>query len=454
MTAAIDYHSFLIREARKDPRTLMELIFADETGTPIEMGDIHEDLHEFLASNQQGVLELPREHGKTTNMLGFAAFNIGINPNIRIKIVSSSDTIAVNRGKALQEIISLPIYRKVFPNIRRGREWADGKFSVRRDVITPESTVECYGVMSRATGGRCDLLLLDDVDDEEVIVSEAKRIRNRERVANVWLNLLPPTGRAFAFATPWHEADTVHMLKGNGWPVFRKPVVDMKPVWDARWHEKALRARKKTIGTLAFVRGYELVPITSETAPIKGEWFKYWSKLPIFTSVGIALDPANSLDEKADYSAIGVFVATWEYQVYLVKVHRARYEFPSLIKALIRIADQVATEFNILPTIGIEKTAFQNAIPQQLKATSRYPIIGVPADRSKFIRASRLGVHVENGRVHLKQGPDKNVHPDQKVVYDECVSYPVSAHDDCVDMLGYGVELMLRVARRSGPATG
>jgi len=449
-----DLSSFLAMEAKRDSRTFMEEVVSDDKGDLIILGDIHSKLHEFIHNNKYGVIELPRESGKTTNIIGLIPWLIGNNKNIRTKIVSSADTIATARGKAIREILESDRYRRVFPSVLRGREWTDSRFSVLRETITPESTVECYGVNSRATGGRCDWLFLDDVDDEEVVVSETKRRRNYERVLNVWMNLLPPDGKAFAFATPWHEADTIHKLKAEGWPVYRKPVVNMRPVWPERWGEKELRSRKRKIGSLAFARGYELIPISSETAPIKGEWFKYWEKLPRLSNIAIAVDPNNSLSERADYTAIGVFGVTPDFKVYLLEMDRDHYEFPGLVARIKEMAERAAERYKRIPMIGVEETAFQKAIPQTLKRESRFPIVGIRADRSKFIRASRLAVHIENGRVFLKGDGRGSPHKEARQVYDECVSYPASATVDCVDMLGYGVELMLRYARKSGAVTG
>lgn len=446
---AIDLWEYLIRESRTDSRTFMESLFFDEKSKGVLLGKVHDELHNFILSNQFGVVELHRECGKTTNMIAFIAWLIGNNPNIRIKVISNSDTVAVSRGKAIREIVESARYREIFPHVHQGREWTDKKFTINRTIITPESTLECHGVYSKTTGGRCDWMFFDDVDDEEVIVSEVKRTRNTERVLNVWLNFLPPDGRAFAFATPWHEADTCAKLKGNGWPSFRKPILNMTPVWPERWGRKELMARKARIGSLAFARGFELVPITSETAPIKGPWFRYWEKLPRLTNIAIVVDPNNSLDDKADYTAIGLLGVDWDFKVYLLELIRAHYEFPGLIKDVIKMAETSERNYKMTPYIAVEDTAYQKAIPQQLRIESRFPIIGIKADKSKFIRASRLAVHIENGRVYLR-GSAGSVDPSQKIVYDECISFPASATVDCVDMLGYGVEFMLRMARKSG----
>jgi predicted phage terminase large subunit-like protein len=236
-------------------------------------------------------------------------------------------------------------------------------------------------------------------------------------------------------------------MKERGWPVFRRPIENMKPVWKERWNRKALEKRKAQIGSLAFARGFELVPITSETAPIKGWWFGLWDKLPKLSAIGIVVDPNNSLREESDFTAIGLLGVDWNYRVYLIELIREHYEFPGLMDAIKKFAAHAEERYKMRPYIGVEQTAYQKAIPLQLKRETKYPIFGINADKSKFIRASRFAVHAENGRVFLK-GKGKTVHPEQQVAYDECVMFPASAHDDIVDMLGYGVEMMIGLARK------
>lgn len=467
VSEAAQLYQFITNEAAHDSCSFAEAVLNDESLNPIIQADIHEEMHDFIFTNDRGVIEFPREHGKTTQMIALIAFLIGLNPNERHKIISSSDTEAVKRGKAIRELLESPDYQAVFPHIQRGREWKDGRFSVKREVITPESTVECYGLHSKALGGRADWEWFDDPDDEEVVTSETVRTKNVNRVNNVHLNLLAPNARAYILCTPWHELDIAHDRKKSGWPVLRFPIEEMKPVWPGRWTRKLLKKKKQEIGSLAFARGYELVPISTENAPIKGTYFRYWEDPPKLNVLCIACDPAASLEEGKSYTAIGVLGGEkvpvrgeYQYKVHLLQVLRGRWEFPELMNEILDLAERVDEDYRLTPTIGIEQVAFQKAVPQALRRKSRFPIVGVkPTDNkragvwkggSKFVRASRLAVHIENGRVYLK-GRKGQVHPEQKVVYDECTMYPASAHKDCLDMLGYGVEMVLKQLGRPVP---
>jgi len=452
--------TFLIKQARLDPNIFIELIMTDEEARPLSQSSIHFAISDFMDRNSRGVIRFPREHGKTTQMVARIAWEIGTDPRLRHKLVSSSDDEAVKRGKAVKELVETPLYNLIFPHIQPGREWTDKRFSVRRDTITPESTLECYGLHSRATGGRADRLWFDDPDDEEVVTSQTKRNRNWDRTSNVWLNQLTPDGKAFILCTPWHLRDISHRLLEQGWPVISFPIQNMIPVWPERWGVKHLEARKADIGSLAFARGFNLVALSEEDTPIQSEWIRFWRNLPQFSAIGVICDPAISLKLSADYSAIGTLGVTRDYNVFVLSVIRKRLTFPKLISELIRAAEAAEVRYGLIPAIGVESTAYQEAIPSVLVKEVKNPIIRLKSSKSKFTRISRLAVHIENGRVWLKgNGSSNSVSKDQESLYDECISYPSSTFDDQVDMLAYGVELMLKIGRRGGayasaPSTG
>ena len=57
----------------------------------VENGQLHDDLHFMLDESKDCYVELPRGHGKTSNMAARVAWEIGRNPELRVKIVASTD---------------------------------------------------------------------------------------------------------------------------------------------------------------------------------------------------------------------------------------------------------------------------------------------------------------------------------------------------------------------------
>src|SRR3990172_8164264 len=149
------YRDYLSADAvRKNPNKFVQAVMSDERGVGLVQHDIHRAFQRFIFSHQKGVVEFPREHGKTTQITGACAFLIGRNPNIRIKIVSSADRPAVKKGKAIRELLESRIYRRLFSHIKKGRDWSDRMLTVERTASgLSDGTLECYGFASKTNRG-------------------------------------------------------------------------------------------------------------------------------------------------------------------------------------------------------------------------------------------------------------------------------------------------------------
>jgi hypothetical protein len=437
---------FIRARCRRDSIAFTEFVITDEHNKTLNLAPLHKELHKFVLGNKTGIVEFHRESGKTTNMIALAAWLIQDNQDVRIKIVSSSDKIAVSRGKAIRQIIESPRYQLLFPHVKPGREWSDSKFSVRRAIIAPASTVECFGLHSKATGERCDWIFLDDPDDAEVVTSKIKRESNKNRVLDVWINLLGPEGRAFLFCTPWHNQDVSGCLKAKGWDVLRKPVINMHSPWAERWTPKALQTRLEEIGSISFARGFHLEAVSEKDKIFKEAWFQYWDKLPKLDCFVVPVDVAISEKEAADFTAIGLLGGSRGIRkAYLVDTKHGHFNFAEQIKHIIEMAVLCENRFKHAPTIGIEVVGYQEAAYEAVydkiqelfdedKIKTRYRVERIKVSDAKYTRAVKLSARIENGGLFL--------HSSQKDVKDELLEFPVGGRDDYVDMLGSGVEML------------
>jgi predicted phage terminase large subunit-like protein len=81
--------------------------------------------------------------------------------------------------------------------------------------------------------------------------------------------------------------------------------------------------------------------------------------------------------------------------------------------------------------IAIESNAYQSAMRQYLLQDSLMPVKGFFTTRDKVTRARRLSLNFENGQVYIRE--------DQHDLIAELLQFPVGAHDDLVDALGFAV---------------
>jgi hypothetical protein len=195
------------RLARLDPVAFAEFAFTDECGRPMRLGLVHRELQPFLTSAFRGLVELPRDHGKTVQVLIRVLWELGRNPNLGVLIASGSGALAVQRGRFLRDAIMFnPRVRLVFPHLIPDRPWQANAFRVRRPGNSVSPTVAVVGIGTSATGARADLLVCDDVVDVKALRSETIREKAKQILRENLVNLLEPGGPAWLRFTPWHAA--------------------------------------------------------------------------------------------------------------------------------------------------------------------------------------------------------------------------------------------------------
>src|SRR4051812_41151094 len=79
------------RLARADPTFFPRLLLA----APLPA--VHRALQAFLTARRHALVELPRDHGKTTQVCLRVLWELGRRPGLRVKLVCSTDAIAADR---------------------------------------------------------------------------------------------------------------------------------------------------------------------------------------------------------------------------------------------------------------------------------------------------------------------------------------------------------------------
>jgi len=281
-----------LEACRACPNSFIEHVFTDpRTKRPFRQADIHRQWHAHIDAHPRALILAPREHGKTDQLaVGRVLWALGRDPDVRVKLVCEDDGTARKRLVAIRAHIERnERLHQVFPNLRKHpdlEDWGRIQFTVARRSMDKEPSVEAAGVMSSAVGGRADLLVFDDVVDlRNSIAQPSLREVVKETFYNVWLNLLVQDGRALYVATPWHADDlTAELRKSSGWGVLEHPIDEsFTPVWPEAWSTERLEQRSREIGSLAFARGFRLVPMADEDA--------------MFRTIADCLRPDLSLDD-------------------------------------------------------------------------------------------------------------------------------------------------------------
>ncbi|MCU0706068.1 MAG: hypothetical protein MUF18_19065 [Fimbriiglobus sp.] len=430
--------------ARADPSVFIAFALTDPHRRPLVQAAIHDELQRFLSHHSRGLVELPRDHGKTVQICGRILWELGTNPGLRIKLVCATDALAADRSRYLRDqIASNPMVGVVFPHLLPGQPWAAEAFTVLRPAEVVGPSVAAFGVGTGSTGARADLLVCDDIVDVRSLHSAGERRRVRDYFTNNLLNLLEPDGRFWGLCTPWHPDDLNAHLKANpSYAVLRRAIgPDLEPVWPEKWPTEKLAVRRAEIGEASFARGYRLITMSEGEVMIRPEWVQFWADAWLreaIERVVLAVDPAVSAKASADRSAL-VVLGKIGTTVRVLEATGRRVRTPELVE-LIDAADRRWQPEVIL----FESNAAFAGIRDLLVHRTRFgpKVLGEAAARGKNARLASLSVAVQNGSVTLK-GAAAAVDASQRELFEELTTYPFCTHDDLADATAAGVEHLL-----------
>ena len=374
--------------ARRDVNIFCELCFRGSEGKPWLQQPFHREWQALLPQRGPArvLIGAPRESAKTSQLsIARVIWELGRNPELRVRIVTSTDDLAADIVASIAEhIVRNPRVRQVFPHLRPASEglWPKpGARSTRLVVVRSsqekDPSVCGHGILSTGVGGRADLIVFDDVVDYRNAIAMPKlRGQVAQSLLEVWINLLGPKGRAVYVATVWHQEDLTMQLRENPqwtvwWRSARDPVTgDL--LWPDRWDDEALACREQEIGSRAFSRQYLLQPMSDDErtfpqdaierckddrfAPGKLDVPKNW---PCYAGV----DLAASLGQKASYTVMfTVAVDRKTMRRCPVEIIRRRQPFPATIKM---IQDSFARWKHQI--IYVESNAYQVAVTEALR---------------------------------------------------------------------------------------
>ena len=211
-------HQKRVRMARDRLDVFTEMCGRDENGKRVELAPIHRAWVWHVAycwdRGLQAIILAPFGSGKSSTLaVPLAAWLIGLNPQIRMQVVSNGDPYAKRRVSSVKQIIETPAYQEIFPDVRKGAKWSDHEFFVKREGHAADPTLLARGVVTQGVGSRSDATIFDDVCDELNTADESRRNKIKGLVRNTWMSRLDQEeGRLLWIATPWHVDDATNMM--------------------------------------------------------------------------------------------------------------------------------------------------------------------------------------------------------------------------------------------------
>jgi hypothetical protein len=372
---------------------------------------MHRAWHAFIddcwARGLAAGIMAPRSHGKTQQIararilweLGRSTLpEPAFRPDLRIKLIQNTDEKASETIQQVRrDIESDARLHAVFPDLEADprAEWTKHKVYVKRAGNLKDASIEGAGILSSATGGRADLIFLDDVCDlRNSVLEPARRRAVVSAYDAVIFNLREPWTRFAAIGTAWHELDLNAELQRRGdvwrWQVYRvqdNPGAAFRVLWPGKWDEPEL-LRSYANNPREFERAFNNRPY------LEGESVVDWSAVVACMDANLTLgkpafncatriagyDLAVSMADDSSSFAWAVLGMGGGGKIVPLELGQAKLPFRQQVETVRRIAAQWGPQLHV-----VENNAYQDALVQQLRAEAAYlPVVGQTTGKNKM----------------------------------------------------------------------
>ena len=442
------------------------------------------------------LITMPPRHGKSTfGSVIFPAYFMARKPSRFVMSTSYNSQLATDFGRQVRDLVNEPLTSQAFPDF----EMSPDSRAVDQWRTTAGGAAYFIGVGGTTTGRAANMLLLDDPLKSR---EEAESATQRNKVWNFYVSALstrlqpdkdniPPA--QIVILTRWHPSDVAGRLmetedwNEGRWLHINFPAVQEKPisgdngrqsrkdlpktdpnyiapdVWrnlsqgkryirkterTALWPERFTLEdldRRERLNPREFASLYQQSPFIQGGNLIKSHWWRSYPsdmKPENFTSLIISADTAFKAKSTSDYTVMITMGLDASGDIYIVDVHRDRYEFPELKRKMIMLNNQWRGKG--LRGIYVEDAASGQSLIQEMKRESGLSVIPYRTSGDKVSRLSAVLPLIEGGRVLLPE-----MAPWLDAFHDECQTFPSGTYDDQIDALSIGLDVRARP-----PSTG
>lgn len=181
-------------------------------------------------------------------MVGDCLYEIGVDPNARILIISDVYEKSQARTRVLKDYIERDAdYAAEFPGVEIVHKSGDEEFTVARDRILKEPTVTSTYAGAPISGYRYDLIIADDVVN---LIKNSQTPEAREKLKRWWyrdvMNSLARRGKLRMLGTPQHSDDLHTVVEADKrFHVAKYPGVDEE---DTGWGNLGYKEKNEARG--------------------------------------------------------------------------------------------------------------------------------------------------------------------------------------------------------------
>lgn len=472
----------LIKEASQSFLGFVRAVFPGFKLAPfqLELIETLDALENQTLGKNNLLITMPPRHGKSTiATVAFPAYYMLRQSARKILSVSYGADLAANFGRQVRDLTLEPIIAAAFPDF----SLSPTSTAIDDWRTTDDGRYYACGVGGGTTGRPANLLLVDDPFKSR---PQAESPSERNKIGQFYngslvnrkepeLDGTPPI--EILIQTRWHPDDLAgRIMESEDWadgdwhhidfPAIRvTPTTVTHPdgttttkdtevaLWPERFPIPVLDKMRRR-DPRDFAALYQQQPYVTGGNLIRPSWFNYYTKdnlPPRFHTVILAADTAFKTKQQNDPSVIMALGLTHTGDIYILDVQRERLDYPSLKRKL--IIENSKWRGRGLRGVYIEDKASGQSIIQDLRsepgtAVIPYKFRGHRDASDKVARVNSILPLIEGGRVWL---PEESHWLEGFL--DEVQTFPNSKHDDQVDAMAMGLDVLSRMGLSSDSAS-
>lgn len=458
----------LLVECYKSTKLFAEVFFKERFF--VDFSPLHDKIFELIDSGAPRIaIAAPRGFGKTSIVgLAYAAKRILFQDSKLLMHVSMSFDAACQQTENLKhELLSNRIIKALFPAIKaRNAAGLDESFS-KKAWVTQDTLVYPRGSGQQVRGilfhnARPDTLIIDDLENPESITNDDLRRKNKE-----WFHadLMKTTSRVSKnwqivyIDTLKHEDSLLEeLLNAPSWESIRLEACDdeLNPAAPNFMTKEDILAEynyHKDHGVLdVFYREFRNLPISTEDAVFKPEYFKYYDEaardlkvyekdktelIPVKSLLNVTIcDPAKTVKLQSAESAVLTFgVSRKDHKIFVREVFTDKVYPDELYDQMFQ---QVQTFKSMI--LAVEVTSLHAFISQpienEMRVRSIFPIyLELKAVGKKEERIATLAPLYKLGYIYHNRTCCQKLES-------QLIGFPRSKYWDCMDAEAYITKVM------------
>ncbi len=323
----------LISLCEHNTELLAKVIFPERFTFPFSI--IHREIFNVIDDDslQKVCIIAPRGTGKTSILqLAYAARRILFKQSKYIVPIGNNAVNAINQSEILKrELLTNPMIGKLWGNLK-------SSYFTKEQWVTSSGTM----VMPRGAGqavrgllfnnDRPDLFLLDDLEDDESVMSELQRMKMQQYLYDAVLNAVDykeDNWRVILIGTLLHEASLLAIIEDEyhkcikagrkpPWHVINLSICDekYKSYWPEAYSDTWIQEKLQEYAAMgmldSFAREFMGLPVSSDSN-FKKSYFQRYNEAELSEDIRkrliniVLLDPAKTVTSTSCESAIVVW---------------------------------------------------------------------------------------------------------------------------------------------------